>query len=128
MLTTAGRQADPARYEHAQHVSMRKQRYVAIDRARPGDHPVDAATNLLWCLAAWASVPEEEPPRPHFLDLLGRQPLVVAVVPLHEVGVDDRLVAQACQLAGLSRPLHRTAENKRKFVGGEYGLHPLRKP
>src|SRR5262249_40219384 len=28
----------------------------------------------------------------------------------------------------LSRALHRTAENKRKFVVGEYGPHPLRKP
>src|SRR4029077_35814 len=47
MLATAGRQADPARHEHAQYVSMREQRCVAIDRARPGDHPVHAGTHVL---------------------------------------------------------------------------------
>src|SRR5262245_22914461 len=128
MLTTARRQADPSRHEYAQHVSTCKQRRVAIERAQPGDHTVDARTHLLRCLAAGASVPEEEPTRNRLLDLLGHQLLVLAEVPLNEVGVDDGLVAEACQVAGLFRALHRTAKNKRKFVGGEYRPHPLRKP
>ena len=51
------------------------------------------------------------------LDLLGRQSLVFAVVPLDQVGVDDGLIAQARQFAGLSCPLHRAAENKPKCFG-----------
>src|SRR5262245_6996055 len=82
MLTTASKQADPARHQHAQHVSMREQCCIAIERARPGDHPVHAGTHVLRCLAARAPVAEEEPTRGHLLDLLGRQPLVLAVVPL----------------------------------------------
>ena len=107
---------------------MREQRDVAVDRARPGYHPVHARTHLFRRLAARASIPEDQPARRHLVDLLGRQSLVLAVVPLDQVGVDDGLVAQARQFAGLSRPLHRAAENKRKCVGGEYRPHPLRKP
>src|SRR6516165_9675920 len=66
--------------------------------------------------------------RAPIVDLLRRQSLVVAVVPLDEVGVDDGSIAQACQLARLSRPLHRAAENELKYFGGEYRPHPLCKP
>src|SRR5262249_54788704 len=42
-----------------------------------------------------------------------------------QVGVDHGLIAEASQLAGLSCPLHRTAENELERIPGEYRPHPL---
>src|SRR5262249_60050332 len=39
MLAAARGQPDPARREHAQHMSVRDSREDAVDRARAGDHP-----------------------------------------------------------------------------------------
>ena len=90
VLTTACRQSDPSRHEHAQHVSVREQRNVAVDRARAGDHTVHARTDLLRRLAAWSFIPKEQPTRRHAVDLPRRQSLVVAVVPFHQVGLSRR--------------------------------------
>src|SRR5262245_3150509 len=128
MLAAARRQLDPARREHAQHMSVREWRDVVVDRARPGDHPVDTRTHLFRRLTARASIPEDQPIRRNLTDLLGRQSLELAVVPLDQVGVDHCFIAEAGQLAGLSCPLHRTAENELKPIPGEYRPHPLRKP
>src|SRR4029453_7127905 len=84
--------------------------------------------NLFRRLSPRASIPKDQPARRQLLDLLGRQPLVFPIIPLDEVGVDDGLLAQPCQLAGLSCPLQRAAEHEVKYVGGEYRAHPLRKP
>src|SRR5262249_60774501 len=96
MLAAARGQPDPARHEHAQHVSVREQRKVAVDRARPGYYPIHSRSNLLRRLAARASIAEEQPARRDLANLLGRQPLVLAVVPLDQVGIDDRLTSEAC--------------------------------
>ena len=98
MLSGAWREPDPSCREDAQHVAVREQRGIAVNRTRPGNHPVDARTDLIRCLATRASVPEDEPARRHVLDLLGRQALVLAVVPLHEVGVDDGLDRKSTRL------------------------------
>src|SRR5262249_21044401 len=97
----------------------------AVDRARPGDHPVHTRTHLFRRLTARASIPEDLPARRGLVDLLGRQSLVLAIVPLDQVGVDHGLIAEASQLAGLSCPLHRTAENELERIPGEYRPHPL---
>jgi hypothetical protein len=68
---------------------MRKQRNIAAHGAGTGYHSVDAGTNLLGRLATWAAIPEDQPARRDLVDLLGRQCLVVAVVPFDEVGVDN---------------------------------------
>src|SRR5262245_25388374 len=110
MLAASRGQSDPTRYEHAQHMSMREQNDVAVDRARAGYHPVHPRPDLLWRLAARASIRENQPARGDLVDLLRRQSLVLAIVPFDQVGVDDSLIAEARQLAGLSRPPHRAAE------------------
>src|SRR5262249_37479738 len=50
------------------------------------------------------------------------------IIPFDQVGVDDGHIAEAGQLAGLSGPLHRAAENELERIPGEYRPHPLRKP
>ena len=74
---------------------------IALDRPHPGDHPIDAGTHLLGRLAAGAAIPEDQPARRELADLLRRQPLIFAVVPLGQIGLDDRLAPEARDLAGL---------------------------
>jgi hypothetical protein len=40
-------------------VFVREQRDVALDGARPGDHPIGSRPDLLWRLAVRASIPED---------------------------------------------------------------------
>lgn len=84
---------------------MREQHGVTINCARP-TIPVNSRTNLFGRLAAWASTQKVNRPGA----LLGRQLFVFDIVPLREVEIDDGLIAQACQIAGLSCPLHRATE------------------
>jgi len=63
---------------------------------------------------------ENQPARGDLVDLLGCQPLVLTVVPLHEVGVDDRLIAESRQAARLSCAPHRATENELKRFSGEH--------
>jgi hypothetical protein len=74
-------------------------------------------------LAARASVPEDQPAGHNLVDLLGRQSLVLAVVPLGQIGVDDRLSAEARQFAGFSRSV--PAKHEPKHVTDEHRPHPL---
>ena len=93
VLAPTRRQPDPARRENAQQVAVREQRSVASGRARPSYHPVYSRAHLLRRLATRAPIPEVQPARRRLVDLFGRQSLVVAVVPLDEVGVDDGSIA-----------------------------------
>ena len=60
MLTATCRQPNPARREHAQHVSVGEQHDVTGEGARPGYHPIDPGAHLLGRLAARTSIPEDE--------------------------------------------------------------------
>ena len=109
-------------------MSMREQCDVAADGAGTGYHPVYARAHLLRCFSARAAIPENQPTRRYLVDLLGRQALVLTVVPLAEIGIDHRLLAEARQLARFSCPLHGAAKNDVKPSLGENRSHPLCKP
>jgi hypothetical protein len=49
------------------------------------------------------------------MDLLESEPLVLAVVPLHQIWLDDRPVAQPRKRTGLSCPLQRANEHESEF-------------
>jgi hypothetical protein len=85
----ASGQPNPARHKHAQHVSVRKQGDVALDGARPGDHSIRPCADLRRRLSTRAAVAKNQPAGRLLIDLLGGQPLVLAIVPLDQVGVDD---------------------------------------
>jgi len=52
MLASAGGQPDPPCHQGAQHVSVGKQRNVAIGTPRSRNHPIHPRTHLLWHLTA----------------------------------------------------------------------------
>ena len=55
------------------------------------------------------------------MDLLARQPLTLAVIPLDEIRVDNCSIREAGDLAGLSRPLQRADEHRGEAETGEPG-------
>src|ERR1700746_3682250 len=85
MLASAGGQPDPPCHQGAQHVSVGKQRNVAIGTPRPRNHPIHPRTHLLRHLTVRASISEDQPARRDLMDLLRRQSLILAVIPLSEV-------------------------------------------
>ena len=62
------------------------------------------------------------------MDLLGRQPFILAVVPLGKIGIDDGGVAETRQLAGLSCSLHRADEDASERLVGEQRAQPFGEP
>ena len=120
MLRRARRQGDPARREHAQNVPVRKQGNVAVDRARACDHAVRARATSSG-VSPPGHHPEQQPAGRPLTDLSRGQPLVLAVVPLGQIGVDHGVGAKAGEFAGLPRALSRTDEHEREML-------PLRAP
>ena len=94
MLSGARWKPDPARRENPEYVSVRKQSDIALNGANAGNHSVRPCTDLLGCFSARAAVAENHPAGPFLVDLLGRQTLVLTIVPFDEVGVDDGCVGE----------------------------------
>jgi hypothetical protein len=95
MFAAVDGQPNPTRHEDAQNMSMGEHYDVAIGGASPGNHPIDPGAHLLRRFAAGASVPEDEPARSDLVDLNGRQAFVIAIVPLDQIGIDDRSITEA---------------------------------
>src|SRR6516165_4827798 len=125
MLSSAWSEAYPTRHEHAQQVSVREQSDVALKCAHLVNDPIRAGANLLRSLATRASIAEYQPVWRELSDLTGRQSLVCAVVPLHQVVIDNGLIAEPGELAGFPRPLHWTDQNKRECHLAQLGAHSL---
>src|SRR5262249_6669995 len=104
VLAGAGRQTDPAGDQHAKNVAVSEQRDVARRRADARQDPVDPRADLRRSLAARTAVTEDHPARRLRVDLLGREPLVLAVVPFLQVRLEHCAGAETGQLAGLARP------------------------
>ncbi len=100
-------------------MAVSEDEHVACDGADAFDHPRGASGNLVECLATWRAIAEEDPPRPPLANLVARQSLVVAVVPLHEVGIDDRACIEAGKGTGLARTLQRAHEHRGERPAGK---------
>ena len=111
-------EAEPARGKHAEKVAAGEDEHVALDgalaRADFRHDAIGPSGDVARRLSAGAAVAEEEPVGPLGVNLLRPQPLVLAVVPLDEVGIDDGRGAEAGQFAGLPGPPERTGEHVRR--------------
>jgi hypothetical protein len=92
------------------------------------DHAVRAGADVLRRLASRASIPEQQPAGRPLADLSRGQPLVLAVIPLGQIGVDHGGSAKVGQLAGLPRPLSGTDEHERECLLCERRGEPLAQP
>src|SRR5262245_12845120 len=91
-----------------------------------GDNPIDPRADLFWRLPARAAIAKNHPVRPFRMNLLWRKPLVLPIVPLHQIALDMRTVAESRELAGFAGPLQRTGQNQREGLLGENGLEKPR--
>ena len=80
--------------EHPAHVPVTEADHVAVDVTHPGEHLGGPVRDLVDGLAARDRAGEDRPVRPiaaPCADLFTRVPFEFAVVPLGQVGVDDRV-------------------------------------
>src|SRR5262249_14958770 len=121
-------QPDPARREHAQHMSVREQQNIATEGARARDDAIDPSANLLGRFATCAAVSEDQPAPLYFVDLLRGLALVLAVIPLGQLRVDHHILTETCQFARLARPLHRAAERAPREISRKDWPQPFGDP
>jgi hypothetical protein len=110
---SAGRkQADPARGD-AQNVSVREQQDVAVEGVPSRDH----TRSTLAPTCSGISPPGHPSRKISQAGVTswmswGVFPSYSAVVPFRQIRIDNHILAEARQLAGLSRPLHWAAKRK----------------
>src|ERR1700683_5301189 len=114
-----GVQRDPAGAEHAQHVAVGEDSDLAVDAGQLGDHPVGSRAHLRGALAAGTAVAPQAPAGPSGEDLRRGEALVVAVVPLHQLGALLCLRAQPAQIARFARARQGADQHQRKAPRGQ---------
>src|SRR5262245_63077343 len=119
MLTGARRKLDPPCDQNSKHVAMGEESNVARRGANPGDDAVDPRPDLVRALAARTAVPEDRPPRSLQMDLLGRESLVLTVVPFLQVGLERRAPAEARELTGLARSTEGARQDELERLLGQ---------
>src|SRR5580765_4904803 len=82
--------------------------------ANLGDNAIGARADLFRRLAARTAVSKHRPTGPRQADLLCLESLVLAIVPLDQVGLDIGKLAKASEHAGFAGALERTSEDQRK--------------
>src|ERR1700733_1513982 len=83
---------------------------LVIRCAKAPDDAIGARADIRRLLAVRASVAEQEPAGPAGEDFAGLAPLVVAVIPFEQVGIDLCGVAEPGERAGAGRALKGTGE------------------
>src|SRR5262245_10801269 len=80
---------EPARGKYSKKMTAREEQRVAGDFAYAAYHAVGSSPDLVRRLSSRAAITEEVPVRTLAMDLGTGTAFVCAVVPLHEVGLDD---------------------------------------
>ena len=112
----------PARDEHAEYMAVGKQEHIILNVLEPLDQSITTIRHLIGSFPSGSRTGENRPRRILPADLLGRDPLLVSVIPLGEVIRDLRLVSVTGQLAGPHGPLPGTAEHELKVPSRELRL------
>src|SRR6185436_15076703 len=95
-------EADPACRDHAEQVAVSEERHTSLHATDAVDQSIDAGSDLLRRFPTRTPVVEHHPVRCGAPDLLGGEPFVLAVIPLHEVRVDFHASAESRQLTRLT--------------------------
>jgi len=102
---------EPPRGHHPQHIAVPKEKDVATAAAQPVDHTIGARSNVGSGFALRAAIFEQTPCRVIRTNLGRSSSLVLAVVPLGQIGIDDRDRAEAGKFTRPPCPLKRTGEH-----------------
>src|ERR1700677_2485175 len=103
-----------------------KHNRLVIRCAKAPDDAIGARADIRRLLAVRASVAEQEPAGPAGEDFAGLAPLVVAVIPFEQVGIDLGGVAEPGECAGAGRPLKGTGEDPIKLEPPKTLVEPSR--
>ena len=106
-----GGQAQPAGGEDAQHVAVTEDHDGALHRPQAGERPVSTGAHRLDRLTARTAVAEEIPAWTRLANVGRASPLVLAVIPLLQVGIDLGLAAEAGSLARPPGPRARAHQH-----------------
>lgn len=113
-----GAEAEPACGEHTQKVPVGEAEHEALGLPDPHDEAVDALLDGERVLAAGGVRREDGPARHALADLLRREALEVAVIPLAQTGLDAGIV-EAGETTGLPGPLHRARPDLHEVAARE---------
>ena len=91
----------------------------AVDRPCPLDHAIDARRNRADELTAGRALGPDRPVRSVGPDLERRPALVVAVVPLDEVGIDPDAVGEPGKSRRVQRPRERARDDRGECMAGQ---------
>jgi len=101
---------------------------ISQPKARARDDAIDPSANLLGRFATWAAVSEDQPARLYLVDLFRGLAIVLAVIPLGQIGVNHHILAETRQFARLARPLHRAAERAPREISRKDWPQPFGDP
>ena len=108
------RQAEPSSRDHPDDVPARKCQNVPLDAHDAGDDPIGSGGDIFGGLAFGAAVTKKLPGGPLPLDVPKHQPLVAAVIPLDQVGIDLRDRSKTGEFARPRGALKRAGEDGRE--------------
>src|SRR5271165_1448343 len=120
--TLGSGELDPAGAEDPQDVAVGEHGHGPLDAEDLRDHAVRPRADVLRPLAPGAAVAPQVPAGPLGVDLCGREALVVAVIPLEQVGPQLGRLAEATQLACFPRTSQRAAQHELEVPSLEGGL------
>src|SRR4029450_10577088 len=110
-----GFEPETARGQYSGKMTAREEQRVADDSPNPAYSLVGPRPDLVRRLASGAAITAQVPVRALGVDLAAGTAFVRAVIPFHEVGLDDGSGAEAGQLAGSARSLQGAGEHCRKL-------------
>ena len=108
-------EAEPPRSENPQKMPARKQQHIAPDGAQPCDDAIGPRAHLVRRFASRATVAEQQPAGTFDVNFRGPPALILAVVPLDQVGIRLGGAAEAGQFAGSHGALQGAGENPGKL-------------
>jgi len=111
----------PARGQHSQEMSARKNQYIAVDRPGTPDHTISAGANLLRRFSVGTTIAKQVPIRSLRMNLRCSQAFVIAVVPFHQIRIDLGYGSKARQFTSSNSAQPRT----RKYLSEIESIQPF---
>ncbi len=117
-------QAQPARGEHVQKVTMSEYQHLVVDGADSVDDSIRPHRYIRDSLATWTAIAKNIPTGALPIYLRGRHAFVVAIVPFNKIVIDARDRTETGQFTGPRCPSQRAGQ----YLSEEHTDETLVKP
>ncbi len=102
LLRRRDRESQPAGPEDTKKVTVGDDGAIAVEEAESGDHAIDPRHDLFRGISTGTAMEKQVPIGNEFPDFDRPQPLILAVVPLPQFGINESLAIQPRQPTGLT--------------------------